>query len=155
MIRKATRKDIKNLAEIDIECNDPVDKILGLKKSHIPRSIRERFDNGLEKFFIYYDKEGYKGYITIIEYFPAYASSEIRWLAVKEKYQKQGIGSKLMDFAEKYATKMKKKKIYLYTHISRLKTAVRFYNKIGYKEINTFKKYYSNGDTALLLGKTI
>ena len=155
MIRKATRKDIKKLADIDVKCNDPVDTVLGWNNDDVPRYIRERFDKGLETFFIYKDKEDHKGYITVIDDFAAYSSCEIRWLAVKEHYQRKGIGRKLVEAAHEHARKLGRKRVFLYTHELRKDSAVRFYKKLGYRIINRFPGYYSNGDTSILMGKTL
>ena len=61
----------------------------------------------------------------------------------------------LLGFIEQYAKKKKFRAIYLYTHPIRKNNAIRLYKKEGYKKINEFAGYYSNGNKALLFGKKL
>ena len=58
-------------------------------------------------------------------------AGEIRHVSVEPKFQKRGIGRKLMNFLEKYA-KRKVKKISLDVLIK--SPAVKFYEKLGWKK---------------------
>lgn len=56
----------------------------------------------------------------------------IRFMAVDDDYQKQGIGEAMVNLLEKYAIKKKWNKVLLYAR----EIAVNFYLKLGYKIID-------------------
>jgi ribosomal-protein-alanine N-acetyltransferase len=68
-------------------------------------------------------------------------------IAVDPKYQKLGIGTKLINFIIRKSKRMKFKEVSL--EVSTInKGAINFYNKIGFKTVNIIKKYYKNGKSA-------
>ena len=148
-IRKANLKDIKMIAHINTLSEDPTDKAMKIDESW----VRKHFTEGIKKYFIAFIC-GDAAVLTLKPDFPGYKNYEIYWLTIAKKYQGHGIGTKLMRFAEQYAKKQKQRGLYLYAYIKN-KKAIKFYNKLGYKKINIFKNYYSNGDTAVLLGKML
>lgn len=77
---------------------------------------------------------------------------EIIHIEVDENYRKQGIGQQLIkSFIEKY-TDIEK----IYLEVSRNNTkAIRFYQKIGFIENGTRKKYYKDGSDAILMYKAL
>ena len=67
-----------------------------------------------------------------------------------KSYQRQGYGQKLFD---KMVKDMKDvKKITLEVRASNIK-GINFYTKNGFKQVGVRKKYYKNGEDALLLLK--
>jgi len=121
------------------------------------RKIKNRFDEGHELFFGYRQDNELVGYVTLKPFFPGYKHCEIYWLAVKKKCQGQGIGTKLMRFIEKYAKKNGFRKVCLYTG-QNMKLTKKFYEKIGYKLVNKFPRYYgypTGNTTAILYAKEI
>lgn len=148
-IRKASIKDCSLMAQINISSNDPLNKIFPMNRSQLSNFFKKKIKEGVE-FFIYEDK----GVIGFIREFPGYKNSEIYWLTVDEKYQNKGIGRRIVRYVEKYAQKKGSRTIYLYTHPIH-KKAIRFYSGIGYKKINEFPNYYSNGDKSILFGKKL
>ena len=149
-IRKAALKDVKLIARINTLSEDPTDKAMGIKEPWVVKHFTEGIKSNDFRVFIYGDA----GVMTLKPDFPGYKNYEIYWLTVAKQHKGKGIGTKLMRFAEQYAKKMKQRGLYLYAYIKN-KKAIKFYNKLGYKKINTFKNYYSNGDTAVLLGKVL
>ena len=121
------------------------------------RGIKNRFDEGHELLFGYRQDNELVGYVTLKPFFPGYKHCEIYWLAVKKKCQEQGIGTKLMRFIEKYAKKNGFRKVCLYTG-QNMKLTKKFYEKIGYKLVNKFPRYYgypTGNTTAILYAKEI
>lgn len=121
------------------------------------QEIEKRFNEKQEIFFGYKKEKELLGYVTLKPFFPGYKHCEVYWLAVKKKTQGQGIGTKLMNFIEKYAKNKGFRKIYLYTgedmHLTQ-----KFYKKKGYELINKFKEYYGyeeGNTTAVLLCKKL
>ena len=129
-IRKATKKDLKRIAEImriefakppfkDVEPLRAVLKSLNFyfKIGNIYVAVIEQKIVGVLVFKI---EQFWEGRVIIIED-----------LAVEEKFKKQGVGKSLMNYIESYAKKKKIKAIYFITH--KKSKAVKFYQKFGYK----------------------
>ncbi|HLD48801.1 MAG TPA: GNAT family N-acetyltransferase [archaeon] len=128
-----------------------------VSRKDMKRKIKNRFDEGHELFFGYRQDNELVGYVTLKPFFPGYKHCEIYWLAVKKKCQGQGIGTKLMRFIEKYAKKNGFRKVCLYTG-QNMKLTKKFYEKIGYKLVNKFPRYYgypTGNTTAILYAKEI
>ena len=150
-IKKAALKDIKLLVKMHRESQDPLDKILGTTNGDIKKEFYDLMKNKKAEYFLCEDK----GLICFKPDFPGYRNCEVYWLVVSKKYQRKGIGTILLKFIEKYAKKKKFRAIYLYTHPIRENNAIKLYKKEGYKKINEFPNYYSNGDKSLLFGKRL
>ncbi|MFP4111764.1 MAG: GNAT family N-acetyltransferase [Candidatus Woesearchaeota archaeon] len=156
-IIKVNRRHLEKLADIDYECEHPVDVQRNLSHSDMKKYILKRFDEKKESFFAYKHNDELVGYITMIPFFPGYKHCEVYWLAVKKKYQKQGIGKKLMEFVERHAKDNGFRKVCLYTGKD-MDGARKFYEKIGYKFINEFPGYYgfeSGNTTSVLYAKEL
>lgn len=149
-IRKATVKDAALIAKINTLSEDPVNDILGIKEEHIKKYFRESMKNKKVEVFLYEDR----GVIALKKEFPGYNNCELYWLTVDKNYGRQGIATKLVKFIQAYARKSKFRGIYLYTHPIH-KPAIAFYKKLGFRKINEFPNYYSNGDKSILMGKVI
>jgi ribosomal protein S18 acetylase RimI-like enzyme len=150
MIRKATIKDITLPGEIDRVNGDAVNKKIGLTKTEVTKHFRTLLKNKKYELYVFKDK----GFIALKKSFSGFNNCEIEWLNVDKKFWRQGIAKKLVKFVEQRAKKLKFRGIYAYSHEIR-KGAHKFYKKIGYKKINEFPKYYSNGDTSYLFGKML
>ena len=150
-IRKATLKDCKVIVEIDLQSDDPFYKVFPIKsKKDFVKYFKKILKQNNVEFYLYEDK----GIIGVKKDFPGYKHLELFWISVKAKYQNRGIGKKLIKFVESYAKKHNYRAVYLYTHPIH-KKAIKLYKKIGYKKINEFPNYYSNGDRSLLFGKKL
>lgn len=150
-IRKGTIKDATIPGKIDIANNDPVNARINLSQSDITHYIQDAISKKGAEIYIYGDGQGV---IMLKKKFSGFNNCEIEWLAVKKKFQRRGIGKKLVKFAEQRAKKLQYRGIYLFTHHIR-KDAHVFYKKLGYKKINKFPNYYSNGDTSIMFGKIL
>lgn len=148
MIRNATLKDIKSMVEIDLDSNDSLNKLFDYDKKWLADFFRKKMKK--VDFYLY---DG-KGIIGFINEFHGYKTCEIYWLAVDKHYQQKGIATKLIKFIEDKSKKQGYRAIYLYTHPIHT-NAIRLYQKLGYKKINEFPHYYSNGDKSLLFGKQL
>lgn len=149
-IRKATMKDCKLMAEINLESKGPLYEIFPRKKKDFINFFRKTIKQNNINFFLYEDK----GIVGIKKDFPGHNHLELRWISVKAKHQNKGIGRKLIEFVESYAKKHNHRAVYLYTHPVH-KKAIKVYQRLGYKKINEFPNYYSNRDKSLLFGKKI
>ncbi len=78
---------------------------------------------------------------------------ELFILAVDSQYEKQGIASRLMIEAERFALEFGAHSILVNTHIL-MKNIHSFYLKRGFREMGILKNYYENGD-AVFFSKMI
>ena len=156
-IIKLNQKHIEQLADIDFECEHPADVQRNLSRSDMKKYILKRINKKHEIFFGYQRNKELIGYVTLIPFFPGYKHCEVYWLAVKKKFQNQGMGRKLMNFVENFAKKKGFRTVCLYTGKD-MKRAQSFYKKIGYHFVNEFKEYYgfeSGNTTAVLYAKSL
>jgi len=88
-----------------------------------------------------------------------YAESGIYWLGwtyVDPKYQRQGIGQKLLDRVIRELKKKKARKLYVDTSSRGLyRQAIRFYLANGFKREGKFKDYYQKGEDQIVMGKEL
>jgi ribosomal protein S18 acetylase RimI-like enzyme len=153
-IIRLNRRHLKELAQIDLESEHPMEKHLKFKDYE--RILKERFNKKNELFFGYKEDNIIKGYITLKLSFPGHKHCEIYWLSVRSSFKRKGIGTKLIEFIENFAKKQKFRKICLYTNKA-MKGTRKFYEKLGYKLINEFPNYYATktNNTAVLYVKNI
>ena len=96
-----------------------------------------------------YDKE-IIGYISFSYIFDI----EIESVLVKSSYQRQGIGTLLLNYIFKFAKENKINNVFLEVRKSNI-GAISLYRKLGFSNISIRKKYYENAKDALILKKEI
>jgi len=93
-----------------------------------------------------------KGFIC---FQPKFArGSRLHFLSVSQSEQGKGIGSALLEEAEKMSRNHEKNLIYLYVH-QKNKKAVNFYLKQGFNFSGIFLDKYGEGENALLMCKKL
>ncbi len=134
MIRRATIDDAKKIAELDNRMF-----VDSLEYDFIYNDLAS---NPFAYYFVY-EIEG-----NIIGYINCWVSdnTEILNFCVDDKYQKQGIGTLLYNEVEKIANGI----ISLEVRVSNL-NAINFYLNKGFEKACIRKKYYSNGENAILM----
>jgi len=107
---------------------------------------KKKIENSLkEKYVLYllaFEKENIIGYL--IGEPPFAGVSSVYWLAVDEKYQGKGIGTKLIN---KFIFLVKKKGAHKVNLSVTNKDNISFYEKLGFGNINFVKKDYFGLDT--------
>lgn len=139
-VRKMEFRDIKKVVELE-------EKYLleSLGEKLLASELSER-NNGVS-FYVIENDDVVIGYIGRYYFFQ---EAEVLNFVVDESYQRQGYGQKLFD---KMVEDMKDvKKITLEVRASNIK-GINFYTKNGFKQVGVRKKYYKNGEDALLLLK--
>lgn len=139
-IRKMEFRDIKKVVELE-------EKYLleSLGEKLLASELSEK-NNGVS-FYVIENDDVVIGYIGRYYFFQ---EAEVLNFVVDESYQRQGYGQKLFD---KMVKDMKDvKKITLEVRASNIK-GINFYTKNGFKQVGVRKKYYKNGEDALLLLK--
>lgn len=139
-VRKMEFRDIKKVVELE-------EKYLleSLGEKLLASELSEK-NNGVS-FYVIENDDVVIGYIGRYYFFQ---EAEVLNFVVDESYQRQGYGQKLFD---KMVEDMKDvKKITLELRASNIK-GINFYTKNGFKQVGVRKKYYKNGEDALLLLK--
>lgn len=139
-VRKMEFRDIKKVVELE-------EKYLleSLGEKLLASELSEK-NNGVS-FYVIENVDVVIGYIGRYYFFQ---EAEVLNFVVDESYQRQGYGQKLFD---KMVEDMKDvKKITLEVRASNIK-GINFYTKNGFKQVGVRKKYYKNGEDALLLLK--
>lgn len=139
-VRKIEFRDIKKVVELE-------EKYLleSLGEKLLASELSEK-NNGVS-FYVIENDDVVIGYIGRYYFFQ---EAEVLNFVVDESYQRQGYGQKLFD---KMVEDMKDvKKITLEVRASNIK-GINFYTKNGFKQVGVRKKYYKNGEDALLLLK--
>lgn len=90
------------------------------------------------------------GYIS----FSCIFDIEIESVLVKSSYQRQGIGTLLLNYIFKFAKENKISNVFLEVRKSNI-GAISLYRKLGFSNISIRKKYYENSEDALILKKEI
>ena len=139
-VRKMEFRDIKKVVELE-------EKYLleSLGEKLLASELSEK-NNGVS-FYVIENDDVVIGYIGRYYFFQ---EAEVLNFVVDESYQRQGYGQKIFD---KMVEDMKDvKKITLEVRASNIK-GINFYTKNGFKQVGVRKKYYKNGEDALLLLK--
>ena len=139
-VRKMEFRDIKKVVELE-------EKYLleSLGEKLLASELSEK-NNGVS-FYVIENDDVVIGYIGRYYFLQ---EAEVLNFVVDESYQRQGYGQKLFD---KMVEDMKDvKKITLEVRASNIK-GINFYTKNGFKQVGVRKKYYKNGEDALLLLK--
>lgn len=139
-VRKMEFRDIKKVVELE-------EKYLleSLGEKLLASELSEK-NNGVS-FYVIENDDVVIGYIGRYYFFQ---EAEVLNFVVDESYQHQGYGQKLFD---KMVEDMKDvKKITLEVRASNIK-GISFYTKNGFKQVGVRKRYYKNGEDALLLLK--
>lgn len=139
-VRKMEFRDIKKVVELE-------EKYLleSLGEKLLASELSEK-NNGVS-FYVIENDDVVIGYVGRYYFFQ---EAEVLNFVVDESYQRQGYGQKLFD---KMVEDMKDvKKITLEVRASNIK-GINFYTKNGFKQVGVRKKYYKNGEDALLLLK--
>lgn len=135
-IRNLEKKDIKKIVYLE-ECF--------LKETLGEELLESEMNSKITKFYVATISDEVVGYIGRYEYL---GQVEILNFVVDEAYQRKGIGQMLFD---KILSDIEKiERITLEVRCSNQK-AINFYHKNGFKQVHIRKKYYKNGEDALVL----
>ncbi len=145
-IRYLEKEDIKRVVFLE---NTYLNETLGeeLLENEINRIDKSTYEG--VRFYVITHNELVIGYIGRYYYLH---EAEILNFVIDEKYQHQGYGQMLFNYLIKEMPEVKK--ITLEVRASNQK-AINFYLKNGFEEIFIRKKYYKNGEDALLLIKEL
>ncbi|HEV2246041.1 MAG TPA: GNAT family N-acetyltransferase [Terriglobia bacterium] len=144
-IRKFQPSDLPVLSKIDEECFPPG---ISYSREELAGYISFRSattwvaeDNGsIVGFLVANWEPGRVGHIITID--------------ILERARRRGTGTRLMKVAEGWASKARLRIIYLETAEDNL-AAQRFYEALGYRKLEKVDRYYSNGQAAWVMVKSL
>ncbi len=137
-IRKILKKDIKQIVLLEEEL---LGETLGVEL------LENELNSNITTFYVATIGDKVVGYIGRYAYID---EAEILNFVVDANYQRQGIGQRLFDKIKEDLPQLKK--ITLEVKASNTK-ALNFYYKNGFTKIDVRKKYYKDGEDALVLMK--
>jgi len=140
LIREFKRPDVKRILEIEMESfKDPYPASILIDIYNLGAGfLVAQQDNivvGYIIFWIRYEDEGH-----------------IISLAVDKSYRRKGIGVELVNYAIDIFKKCNIREIKLEVRIGN-HGAREFYTKLGFNEKEVFKKYYEDGEDAVIMKK--
>lgn len=144
-IRKFQPSDLPILSKIDEECFPPG---ISYSREELAGYISFRSaatwvaeDNGsIVGFLVANWEPGRVGHIITID--------------IMKHARRQGTGARLMKVAEEWASKARLRIIYLETAEDNL-AAHLFYEALGYRKLEKVERYYSNGQAAWVMVKSL
>lgn len=139
-IRELRFEDIVTVAEIEKDSySDPW-----------PRKVFER-EMGLD-FSHFFVGEIFPEIVVYAEIWHIMDEAQLTNITVAKHCRRHGIGAEMLKHIINFAKSLKIKKVFLEVRESNL-PAIMFYRKIGFNKIDIRKKYYSNSDDAVIMGK--
>ncbi|MEM9222590.1 MAG: GNAT family N-acetyltransferase [Pseudomonadota bacterium] len=128
-IRIATLDDARTISEISRRAYVPAyEAAIGA----IPKPATEDYTSRIQSVCVWLaETDGLAAGVLVIEKFPEYLL--IYSVAVDPARQGQGLGAKLLKYAEKIAAREGLRDLRLYTN-SRMKRNLSLYNRAGFKE---------------------
>lgn len=141
-VRKWAETDIEKIAKIEERCfTDPWSC----------SALRSAFESPLTHCFLIEDEGQVCGYACL---FVLFEEAEVQNIAVDIPYRKQGIGKKLLSFLHERAKELGAEKCFLEVRVSNA-PAISLYENAGYIAYGERKKYYEDGESALVMKKIL
>ncbi len=112
--------------------------------------IQEEFENTHSKIFLAQKNDHETVGFIIIKII--LQEIEIIKVGVLESYRNQKIGSKLLEFALEYSANVSKEASLFLEVSCENSPAIGLYRKLNFKKLGLRKKYYHNGDDAIIMG---
>ena len=140
-VRKATKKDIAKINQINLEAfdKDVTEDLKKVLENPIYHVFVATLDNKIVGFFE----------ITIMS-----GDGEIVYIATKEKYRHQGVADYMMKFIIDYAKLNGASSIFLEVESSNI-SACNLYNKFGFTHEYKRDNYYGKNRNAIVMKKIL
>ena len=133
MIRIATKNDIYGIKEVENRC---------FLHPWTQKMIEESFESGC--VFVVAEEDN-----QVIGYAGIYQSGDITNIAVLPEYRGRGFGILLVEEVLRHAKSNGIQSVFLEVRRSNA-IAIKLYEKCGFKQISQRKRYYEDGEDALI-----
>lgn len=142
MIRKALISDALNIYNLELMC---------FNNNHYSlQTIQSDLENEKVVYFVYEKNEKIVGYISCYYFLE---EANLQKIAVIEDERRNGIATKLIEYASDYLKSNNVETFYLEVNENN-EIAIKVYEKLGFNKISTRKNYYGN-DSAVIFQKTL
>ena len=142
-IRELVVSDLEKVMEIENLCF-----VAPWKKEDILRELKEN------KFATLYVATLNDQIVGYMDFWITFDSATICQIAVRPEYQRQHLGSVLMEEILKECSIKKVRHLTLEVRESNVK-GINFYQKYGFKTVLNKENYYTNGENALYMVKEV
>ncbi|MBQ8407050.1 MAG: ribosomal protein S18-alanine N-acetyltransferase [Clostridia bacterium] len=140
IVREWQKQDVEEIVLIENQCfSDPWSKEMFLDAFSLPICLGFVVEN--EGHIV-----GYACQTVLFE------DAEILNIAVKKEHRREGLGKKLMLAMQEKAVALGAQKSFLEVRVSN-ESALRLYRSLGYNDLSVRKKYYEDGEDALVMQK--
>lgn len=133
MLRQAVKEDIADIAKIEKAC---------FAEAWSEQMLEDSFLHGCR--FIVCEANN-----KIVGYGGLYNTGDITNIAVLSEYRGQGLGNEIVCGLLDLAKEENLQTLFLEVRVSNV-VAIKLYEKFGFKQIDTRKKYYKDGEDALI-----
>ena len=141
-VRLWTENDIEKIAEAEQRCfSDPWSK----------DALKAAFDSPFTHCFLIEEGGQVCGYACL---FVLFEESEVQNIAVDIPFRKRGIGSELLSFLHDFAKEKGAEISFLEVRVSNA-PAISLYQKFSYQTVAVRKRYYPDGEDALVMKKEL
>ncbi|MBE7086719.1 MAG: ribosomal-protein-alanine N-acetyltransferase [Clostridiales bacterium] len=141
-IREFTVQDIKSVVELQSG---------SFKDGWKENMLKSAFDTGRAFGFLSVHNEGVSGYVLLSALPP---EADLETVFVKDVLRSQGVGTALLESAFLECKNRGVEKVFLEVRESNL-NAINLYKKFGFKHLSVRKKYYPDGENALVMQKEL
>ncbi len=139
-IIKAKKSHLRDLVLIEEEC---------FEDNYSEKTLLADLQNNMNEMLIAVEGDEVVGYINVFHIFD---EANLVKIAVKEKYRRLGVATKLLNRAIDVVKKLGVTKMYLEVS-EKNKTAIEFYVKNQFKPTTTREKYYNDLSDAIIMWK--
>ncbi len=105
---------------------------------HLDNEKKEMFQNSFFKKFLFIEKDIVKGWVLLQ---PSKDRLILDWILILEKFRKQKIGTRLLDFVKDFARDQNMRGISVNTGSNTI-WARKFYEKNGFKKVGNVKQFF-------------
>lgn len=152
-IRKAKQKDKKDILKI-FESYKPNHWDIKPANEHFTRFF-ESGDFPHDEFFVGLIK---KRIVSVIGYYHDLANETgwLEWFYTHKDYNYRGIGKRMFNFVVSELKARKAKKLFVNTssHLF-YKSAVIFYQKMGFRKVDVLNDYYEDGEDKIIMSRNL
>jgi len=155
-IRSLVEKDRARLLSMLIKTRAFASAEIGVAMELIDAVLKDRAQKDYRIYCMVDDQDQAVGYICYGPTPMTQGTFDLYWIAVDPDFQKQGVGSKLLDFLEEVIRGLKGRMILAdASYIPEFEKTERFYSKNGFQEVARILDYYSPGNDRITFCKRL
>jgi ribosomal protein S18 acetylase RimI-like enzyme len=146
------RKSIDLLFALELKIANATPALLQLKTKE--KLLGFLTDEPNSSTWLWKDQSGkIVGYLTLIDK-PEEEAMEVLAIRVDPEFHGTGYGKQMMEFTEKMAVELGRKKVALVTNTKNLR-AIGFYKGLGYEVVEEIENYFGDGEARYLFEKNL